>query len=285
MNKILITGASGFLGTHYSRWADKNNTSLIKGTTSKIEKGYTQFHKNYENILSVLKDENISAVIHFASAVPQNYQTASFKETFLPNMQMMDNLVNFAIEKKVRKFIYISGFGSIERSSHPLITDFYTMSKVCGDYFISILNSIEMESVALKLSAPYGEFLKKKNVINTFINNALRNQDLSVFGTGMREQNFIYAEDVCRAVDLSLKNNISGVYEIVSPRNINMIDLANLVIKLTESSSKIEFSRKIDPQESFRPSYDHLKAETDFGFKTKFSIEDGLEKYIAWLKK
>ena len=159
------------------------------------------------------------------------------------------------------------------------------MSKVCGEYFISILNSIDVNSVALKVSAPYGEFLKKKNVINTFISNALRNQDLSVFGSGMREQNFIYAEDVCRAVDLSLESDISGVYEIVSPKNTNMIDLANLVIKLTASSSKIKFCKNIDPQESFRPSYDHLRAETDFGFKTKFSIEEGLEKYIAWLKK
>ena len=120
MNKILITGASGFLGTHYSRWADKNNTSLIKGTTSKLEKGYISFNRNYENVLSVLKDENISAVIHFASAVPQNYKAASFTETFLPNMQMMDNLVNFAIERSLESLFTFLDLDRLKEVPIPL---------------------------------------------------------------------------------------------------------------------------------------------------------------------
>ena len=196
---------------------------------------------------------------------------------------MMNNLYKFSVKNNVKKFIYISSFGSMDYPENLDIKDFYTMSKVTGEHFCSIMNFKKIHAVSLRVSAPYGEYSKNKNVLNIFLDKALKREDIMVYGKGTREQNFTYAGDIVHAIELILKKKkISGTYNITSNRNISMLNLAKLVKVITKSKSKIIFNNKKDPQENYRPKYNLKKAFKTFGYKSKFSLKDGLQKYIKW---
>ena len=97
-----------------------------------------------------------------------------------------------------------------------------------------------------------------------------------------REQNFTYAGDIVNAINLALNKKVNGTFEIVSQDNISMLGLAKLIKTLTFSESKVIFNNKVDPQEDYRPKYSSKKAYDSFGYKSNYSLEDGLKKYIEW---
>lgn len=280
--KILITGSKGFLGTYFKNNFSIDNHELIYGTTSKSNNdNYKVFDDLYQNIEEVLFNKKVEAIIHFASIIPKTFDETNYK-LFEDNVKMMKNLYEYAIKNHLKKFIYLSSFGSMDNPKLLDIKDFYTMSKITGEHFCSMMESKNIDAVSFRISAPYGEYSKVKNVINIFIDKALKNEDIGMFGTGSREQNFTYAGDIINAIDSVLNRSINGTYEIVSQENISMLNLAKLIKTLTSSDSKIVFNNEIDPQENYRPSYNFQKAYNDFGYKPKYSLEDGLKNYIKW---
>ena len=196
---------------------------------------------------------------------------------------MMNNLYKFSVNNNLKRFIYISSFGSMDHPKILDIKDFYTLSKITGEHFCSMMNFKGIHAVSLRISSPYGEYSKSKNVLNIFINNALKNEDIMVYGKGTREQNFTYAGDVSNALELILnKKKVSGTYDIASNQNISMLNLAILIKSITKSKSRIIFNNRKDLQENYRPKYNSKKANKTFGYKSKFNLKIGLQKYIKW---
>ncbi|MCD4742021.1 MAG: NAD(P)-dependent oxidoreductase, partial [Desulfobacteraceae bacterium] len=242
------------------------------------------FHKLYSNINKVVSKSIIDIIIHFASILPKSFRSSTFENHYFPNVIMMNHLFNFSIKNKVKKFIYISSFGSMKQSTDFVINDFYTMSKITGEYFCSVMENHGIQTASLRLSSPYGEFSTTNNVLNLFIKKALKNKDITVYGSGSREQNFIYAKDIVQAIELCVEKKISGVYSIVSENNIAMLNLANIIIEITKSKSKVLVNVQPDPQEGYKPIYDYKRAHKELNFKPKFNINQGLFNYINWLQ-
>jgi len=123
-----------------------------------------------------------------------------------------------------------------------------------------------------------------KSVINIFIERALNNLDINVYGYGKREQNFIYIKDVIQAIEICLNkiSKISGIYSIVSEENTSMLELAHIIKRICNSTSKIVVGEVVDLQEKFRPSYDYSRAMKELGYKPNYNIYKGLTEYIEW---
>lgn len=279
---IFVTGSTGFLGSYFRKHTLGTEHTFIYGTTSKINHtNYLQFDDLYANINDGLQGYKIDAIVHFASVIPQTFESAIF-ELFEKNIHMMNNLYQYAITHKIKKFIYCSSFGSMDHPEDLDIKDFYTMSKIGAEHFCKMMESKNIDAVSLRISAPYGEYSTVKNVINIFIDNALNNKDIFVYGSGKREQNFTYAGDIIHAIILLLNSHVSGTYSIVSKENTSMLQLAKTIIRLTSSGSKIILNQHKDPQEGYRPMYDYKNACKDFGYIPQYSIEDGLKRYLDW---
>ena len=138
--------------------------------------------------------------------------------------------------------------------------------------------------VILRISAPYGPGQSPNNVIPIFIKNALANKDIQIFGTGRRSQDFIYIDDVARAFLAAVKTDRSGIYNIGSGESTSTLKLAKTILKtLPESHSKIVFSG-VDPQENYRLRMDISKTEKELKFSPTIMIEEGIQKYIGYLK-
>ena len=281
---ILITGINGFIGKNIKeKLKDDKRSKYFFGTTSDIE-DCVQFQKNYIDIEEKLQNETIECVVHLAAVIPNLFTNVEFDDVFLPNALMLDNLYKFSLKKNIKKFIYMSSFGSMEDYKNYKIKDYYTLSKIYGEHVCSMMEARNIQTASLRIPSPYGPYSNLKSVINIFIENALKNLDINVYGSGKREQNFIYVEDVIKAIELfvNTENKISGVYSIVSEKNTSMLDLAQMIKEICESKSKIIVGKYRDAQEGFRPEYDYDRVYRENGYKPDYNIYTGLKKYIEW---
>jgi nucleoside-diphosphate-sugar epimerase len=281
---ILITGSNGFIGRNIKlKFENHERNNYFFGTTSNSV-GCIKFEKNYNNIEEKLQSEIIECVVHLAAVIPSSFENAGFEEVFLPNALMLDNLYKFSSKRKIKKFIYISSFGSMDDYRNYKIKDYYTLSKVHGEHVCTIMENHGIETASLRIASPYGAYSNPKSVINIFIRNALLDLDINVYGTGKREQNFIYVDDVLNAIELFINTNnkIDGVYSIVSEKNTSMVDLAQMVKEICNSKSKIVVGKLKDSQENFRPQYDYGRAYNEIGYKPNYNIYTGLKKYVEW---
>ena len=281
---ILITGINGFIGKNIKeKLKDDKRSKYFFGTTSDIE-DCVQFQKNYIDIEEKLQNETIECVVHLAAVIPNSFTNVEFDDVFLPNALMLDNLYKFSLKKNIKKFIYISSFGSMEDYKNYKIKDYYTLSKIYGEHVSSMMEARNIQTASLRIPSPYGPYSNLKSVINIFIENALKNLDINVYGSGKREQNFIYVEDVIKAIELFIntENKISGVYSIVSEKNTSMLDLAQMIKEICESKSKIIVGKYKDVQEGFRPEYEYDRVYRENGYKPDYNIYTGLKKYIKW---
>ena len=282
--KIAITGSNGFLAQYFCKFTGLNKRDVFFLTTSPPVKGQLLCQSLYSDIDVILNKKNIDTIIHFASVIPVLFSDSDY-DLFSKNNKMMRNLYNFSIKSHLKKFIYSSGFGSMNNPKLLDIKDYYTMSKITGEYFCSMMEANNIETASLRISAPYGEFSSARTVLNIFTEKAMKNENIEIFGSGKREQNFTYAGDIVRAIELALKNKVSGVYSIVAKSNTNMENLANTIIRLANSSSKIITGKNNDLQEGYSPNYDYEKAKQEFGYSPVYTLERGLERYIKWLNK
>jgi nucleoside-diphosphate-sugar epimerase len=283
--KVLITGAGGFLGQFFYHDSEFNLLDTIYGTTSMLEGSkYLKFSSLYNNVSDILKDLKIDAIIHLAAAIPSTFESADF-ELFQQNTVMMNNILNLALEKKVSKVIYLSTFGSMINPAKYDIKDSYTLSKITGEHFCSILESKGIQTLSLRLPSPYGEYNLRNNVVQIFSDLALLNKPINVFGNGKRAQNFIYAGDVVGCVRKCLGLNISGVYGLTNLKNTSMLELAKLIIGISGSSSEIILGNHQDPLENaVTTDFSQTKSVSEFGYQLQYTFESGLERYLSWRK-
>lgn len=285
MQTILMTGTNGFIGRYIKEFNDFKNYNIIYGTTNKIvnHEEYLIFDNLYSNIDILLKDTDIDIIIHCASIIPDVFDSSD-KKLFFDNTIMMTNLYEFALKKEVKKFIYTSSFGSMENLEKNDLKDYYTLSKITGEHICSMMESKVIETASLRISSPFGEFYSKSNVLSLFIDLALKNKTINVYGSGNREQNFIYTGNILEYVNCCLKNKISGLYDVVNENNVSMRELAQIVVRLCNSKSKIEIGNKKDPLENVNlPTYSFTKSK-EINYQEKYTFENGLMRYIEYRK-
>lgn len=284
--KILLTGSAGFLGTFIRNQTSLDKDNFIFGTTSNCNANNTlvQFNPFYKDAEIFIKND-LFAIIHCAAIIPPSFSVATHENVFLPNIQMMEYICQLAQKRNAQKIVYLSSFGSMSNPDKLDIGDYYTLSKITGELYCKMQESRGIQTASLRISAPFGEWQHQKTVIRIFIERAIKNDPLMVFGSGLREQNFTYAGDILNAIEAALNaEGIVGVYNIVGSESISMLDLAKKIICLSGSKSEIVCGVQPDPQESYRPRYEYTRAAKDFNY-CPGSLEKGLMKFIEWVKK
>lgn len=284
--KIFLTGSNGFLGTFIRNQTSLDKADFIFGTTSisTANNSLVQFKPLYKDAEKAINDD-LAAIIHCAAIIPPSFSVATYEKVFLPNIQMMENICQLAQKRNAKKIIYLSGFGSMSNPGKLDIGDYYTLSKITGELYCKMQESHGIQTASLRISAPFGEWQRQRTVLRIFVERAIKNEPLSVFGSGLREQNFTYAGDILEAIESALNaERIDGVYNIVGPESISVLDLAKKVISISGSKSEIVCGGQPDPQESYRARYEYARAAKDFHY-CPGSLEKGLIKFIEWVKR
>jgi UDP-glucose 4-epimerase len=129
--------------------------------------------------------------------------------------------------------------------------------------------------VVFRLSAPYGPGMFASTVLPRFIETARRGGEIEVWGSGSREQNFVYATDVADFVARALSRDASGLYNVAGD-TITMRELAEVVVSIVGQGS-CRLSGRADPLDSETARYSIQAARHDLGWRATIPINVGIE--------
>lgn len=224
-------------------------------------------------------------------------------------LRLFEHIARF---KNLKKVVYSSAgcsvaaktFDSPEATSEEapinLIQDSpYSISKVIGEFYsVYYHNRHKLPVVRARFQNVFGprEILGAgkwrgtyatvwRNVTPTFIYKALHHEALPVENGGVATRDFIYVEDICRGLMACAEKGDAGeVYNLASGYEISILELANLINKLTANPTPMDYKPKRDWDNSGRRYGDPAKASEKLGFKAEMPFEEGLRRTIEWTK-
>jgi UDP-glucose 4-epimerase len=301
--KILVTGGAGFIGSHLVERLVKDENevvvidNLLRG--NKIPKSIFEkitFLKedacNYSVVLNASK--GCDYIFHFAAILGVDIVADNPMETMETEVISTQNVVKAALENGIKNIIYAStsgiyGHHAMEKSvTEEIMVDpktSYAMAKRYNEIYLASLHEEKgLNAIALRFFNIYGPRQDNRMVVPRFIEQALRNEDITVFGSGNQTRDFTYVDDAVEAsIALAEKASGFGIYNIANEAEVTIKDLADVIKKLTKSDSKIIYinapSKRYDYEVGRRyGSSSKLYQKTNF--KPNTGLEDGLKKIL-----
>ena len=307
-NKIMILGATGFIGKNIALYYSKN--LKIKATYNKKIPFKNQ---NIEWIKCDLRStrqinnlfDNIDIVIN-AAAVTSGMRDIINK----PHIHVNDNaLMNINIlkqlfkNKNIKHYIFFSCTvmyqSSLkkqdEKKFNYRITDKYFgvgwtkvyIEKLCK-FYSSFLNTKFTVIRHSNIFGPYDKFdLEKSHVMGATISKVMKaKKEITIWGKGNEIRDFLYISDLIKFVELLIKNqkNKYEVYNCGSEIGVKILDLAKLITKIAGKKIKIKKNLKA-PTIDFNLVLDCGKAKKEIGWKAQVNLSDGIKKTLVWYKK
>ena len=299
INYVLVTGGAGFIGSHCVsnllsdghkvvvvdnlRTGKKENLrdNLDNPDLTFLQLDLTEDFSQIENQLLSL-DGKVSKIIHLAAQTSVIESIEKPKEDVIINYNVTTKLLDFAAKNKVDDFLFASSaavYGNPttfplteETTCAPLSP--YGVNKLSCEYMLSYFaEQFSLRTKSFRFFNVYGPkqdpFSPYSGVISIFLERAKNNQDLKIFGDGKQTRDFIFVEDIASQLCSALFNEDtkSGVFNLATSREISITSLAELIIKVTGSNSKIvyEDERKGEIRRSVACIE---KASKQLGFKT-----------------
>ena len=123
-------------------------------------------------------------------------------------------------------------------------------------------------------------------VVSNFITQALKGEDITIYGDGTQTRSFCYVDDLIESIVKMMNSDESfaGPVNLGNPGEFTMLELANLIIKLTKSKSKIVF-KELPSDDPTKRKPNISLAKEKLGWEPKINLEKGLKKTIAYFKK
>jgi UDP-glucuronate decarboxylase len=307
MTCVLVTGGAGFIGSHLCDRLLEDGydvicvDNLLTGRKENIRHliGRERFELLQHDILEPF-EVNAEIIINLASpASPVHYQADPVK-TLKINTIGIFNLMEMA--KKHKAMVLQASTSEVygDPLVHPQKEDYWGNvnpigSRSCYDEGKRVAESIlfayhEKEGIEIKIARifnTYGPRMAQNDgrVVSNFIVQALKGDDLTIYGDGSQTRSFCYISDLIEGlIRLMKKENFTGPVNLGNPEEISVIDLAKKIIELTESSSKITF-KPLPRDDPARRRPDITLAMKMLGWKPTVDLETGLKKTIAYFKK
>ncbi len=315
MKTYLVAGGAGFIGTNLCERLLQDGhkvicmDNLVTGSENNVE--HLLEKKNFvfvnHDVVKHLPQihEKIDGIFHLASpASPNTRSRRSYMalpiETLMVNSVGTKNLLDLAVSKNCR-LVYASSsevygdpaispqsedyFGNVSPNGPRSV---YDEGKRFGEAIcMAYVRKFDADVVMIRIFNTYGPRMQKDDgrVVSNFINQALLGDDITIYGTGEQTRSFCYVTDLVEGWVKAMETpEASGeVLNLGNDGEYNVIELAQKVIDMTESSSKIiHEDLPIDDPRKRRP--DLSRAEKILGYSPKVSLDEGLKKTIEYFR-
>lgn len=310
MNRILVTGCAGFIGSNFVRWVLTDHPDCLIVNLDNLT-----YAGNLENLEGFLNNPNhifikadindgktveglidkykIQAIINFAAESHVDRSIAAPKIFIETNVVGTLTLLQAACDKKIEKFVQISTdevYGQLGPTGKfteetPLAPNSpYSASKAAADLLVKAFgHTWGLNYNITRCSNNYGPYQFPEKMIPLMINNALNDKPLPVYGDGLNVRDWIHVQDHCTAVWKVLMEGKNGeTYNIGSSCEKQNIDIVKTILKLLKKPESLITFVKDRPGHDRRYAMDSSKIQSQLNWRPQIKFEDGLKKTIDW---
>lgn len=307
MKKVLITGAAGFLGSHLCDRFIREGfhvigmDNLITGDLKNIEhlfklKNFDFYHHDVTKFVHI--PGKLDYILHFASpASPIDYLKIPI-QTLKVGSLGTHNLLGLAKEKQARILIASTSEVYGDPLVHPQNEDYYGNVNTIGprgvyDEAKRFQESITMayhsyhkvETRIVRIFNTYGPRMRLNDgrVVPAFIGQALRGEDLTVFGDGSQTRSFCYVDDLIEGIYRLLFSDYVYPINIGNPVEITIKEFAEEIIKLTGTTQKVIY-KELPVNDPLQRQPDITKAKDILKWEPRVERKDGMRKTLDYFK-
>jgi len=304
--KIVVTGGAGFIGSHIvEHWISKNAEvhiidNLRSGYLSNVEIfPEAIFHKgsitDRDLVFKVLKDTDY--VHHLAGFVSVPESIEKPKECYEINVNGLINVLDASKECGIKKIVFSSsaaiyGENPISPKTVSLKPDPkspYGETKLEGESLLKLYNENEgVGATSLRYFNVFGPRQDPKSqyaaAIPIFIEQALKNEQIVIYGDGEQTRDFIFVKDVVLANILAATNEkVNDVFNVASGKAITINEIARIVIDELKSSSKIVYEKE-RPGDIKHSLASIQETEEQLTFHPEYDLMEGLKGTIKYFR-
>jgi len=308
MKRILVTGGAGFIGSHLCEKLLKDGNEVIC-----VDNFFTGSKKNIVHLLNnpyfeVIRHDitfplyvEVDEVYHLACpASPIHYQfdpVQTVKTSVLGSINML------GLAKRLKIKILLASTSEVygNPTVHPQPETYwgnvnpigpracYDEGKRCAEtLFFDYHRQHKVKIKIARIFNTYGPRMSPNDgrVISNFIVQALKNEDITVYGDGTQTRSFCYIDDLIEGLVklMNTEDNITGPINLGNPEEISILELAYKIKDLTGSSSRIIF-KPLPEDDPVKRQPDITLARKILGWEPKISLEEGLKKTINYLER
>ena len=305
---VLVTGGGGFLGSHLCKaLLERGNhvvcmDNFISGRLANIE--ILKQNPDFDLIIhDVTEPYNFYVDEIFNLACPASpifYQRdpiATYKTTVLGAINALDLALrwNAKIFQASTSEVYgdalvhpqpESYWGNV--NPHGVRSCYDEGKRGAESLFFDYFRKHSMRIKVARIFNTYGPNMNVDDgrVVSNFIIQALQNRDITIYGDGKQTRSFCYVDDLIKGILLLMdsEDSITGPVNLGNPGEFSMLELAEKVLDLTKSSSKLVFMPLPGDDPKFRKP-DITLAQTLLGWKPEINLDEGLKKAIEFFKK
>lgn len=316
MEKILITGGAGFIGSNFvNSIASKESKEFVvldgltyAGNIENIEKSLSECSnlrfvkidiRAEDEVLELFDQEKFSGVIHFAAESHVDNSISGPKVFFDTNVLGTINLLNASLksnrEKPIR-FLHVSTdevYGSLQETEAPFTEEHliqpnspYSASKAGSDLAVrSYHETYGLDTIITRCSNNYGPHQDFEKLIPLMIKKALAGEKLPVYGDGTNIRDWIFVEDHTRGVWEAFKKGQSGeTYNFGGNTEIRNIDLVKELLRMLDRKEDLISFVEDRAGHDFRYAINSTKAKNKLNWSPLVTFEQGIAKTVSWYK-
>ena len=307
MQKVLVTGGAGFIGSHVAEELIHRSYHVIVlddlsgGFRDNLVEGCQFIHGSFndvELVNSLFEQEGFDYVFHLGAYAAEGLSHFIKRFNYTNNLIGSINLINASINTGVKCFVFTSSiavYGSSpqlpmteETQLHP--EDSYGIAKMAVEQELAVCKRMfGLDYIIFRPHNVYGERQnigdKYRNVVGIFMNQILQNKPMTVFGDGTQTRAFSYIGEVAPIMAEAI--NIPGAYNQVF--NVG----ADQPCSVNELAESVARAMGVQPEIAYLPARDevlnafssHEKVRRVFGQRDPVSLDEGLKRMATWVKK
>ncbi|HZS48520.1 MAG TPA: UDP-glucuronic acid decarboxylase family protein [Blastocatellia bacterium] len=305
MKRILVAGGAGFIGSHLCRrLLDEDNEvvcvdNLMTGREQNVEdlKSRPQFEFVCHDVVEPI-DRDIDQIYNLASPASPVHYMADGTKTLETNFVGTRNLLNLAKRKSARFLLASTSEVYGDPESHPQRESYWGNVNPIGERSVYDEGKRVAEALTMQYNRQEGVDVRVVRIFNTygptmcpddgrvvsnFVVQALRGENLTVYGDGSQTRSFCFVSDLVDGLIRMMNSDYIGPVNLGNPRELRVIDIARMVLEMTGGNSSIVY-KPLPSDDPRRRKPDISLAKEKLGWEPKVPLEEGLSSTIDYFK-